>query len=249
MLTGEPFGAYVRRRRLTYAAERLTSGDSIKLIELAFRCQYDSQEAFTRAFKRCFGITPGECRKNPAGVRLGWRHRIDAQSLGHLKEVINMEAEIREIGAFTVAGVRERFDEDSKQRIPELWESFIGKIDDIPQKTDGTTYGVCLNDDSEDGSFDYVAGVGVDRVDVLPEGIIAEAVPRQTYAVFRHRVEAGSFHESLQRTVRWIWGTWLPASKYEYVGGPDLELYPPEFDPRDTKSYLEICIPISPKSA
>src|SRR5262245_1728960 len=64
VLTGETFGAYLRARRMTLAAERLLGeGRELKLIELAFSCGYDSQEAFTRAFKRTFGVTPGEYRR------------------------------------------------------------------------------------------------------------------------------------------------------------------------------------------
>jgi hypothetical protein len=44
---------------MTVAAERLaTEGPKLRLVELAFDCGYDSQEAFTRAFKSCFGLTP-----------------------------------------------------------------------------------------------------------------------------------------------------------------------------------------------
>jgi AraC-like DNA-binding protein len=69
VLSGEPFGAYLRGRRLTVAAERLAGGGagSPKLVELAFDCGYDSQEAFTRAFKRSFGVTPGAYRKRRFG--------------------------------------------------------------------------------------------------------------------------------------------------------------------------------------
>jgi len=70
VLTGETFGAYLRRRRLTVAVDRLSAaGSSPRLIELAFDCQYDSQEAFTRAFKRAFGMTPGAFRDRPQLVR------------------------------------------------------------------------------------------------------------------------------------------------------------------------------------
>src|SRR5512144_3130107 len=93
-LTGEPFGAYLRRRRLTVAAERLSRpGGAPPLIELAFECQYDSQEAFTRAF----GVTPGAYRERPSSERNSWRRRIDADALHFLTEVLVMEPEIREV--------------------------------------------------------------------------------------------------------------------------------------------------------
>ena len=85
-------------------------------------------------------------------------------------------------------------------------------------------------------------------MDRLPEGLVAETVPRQTYAVFTHHVQSTSLHQELQSTMRWIWGTWLPSAPYEYVPGPDFERYPPEFDAENGKGFLEICIPVRRKS-
>lgn len=245
VLTGEPFGAYLRGRRLTVAAERLAAegAASPKLIELAFDCGYDSQEAFTRAFKRSFGVTPGAYRKRRPPRSLRLRRRIDAETLAHLQEVLCMEPEIRELESFVVAGLREHFDEETKHRIPALWERFLPLLLEIPHQLPGT-YGLCTNANPADGSVDYVAGVAVERVDRLPEGVIAESVPRQTYAVFRHSVRSLDLHAELQPTLRWIWGTWLPASDFEYLAGPDFERYPAGFDPGKPDMYVDIAVPV-----
>jgi len=248
VLTGETFGAYVRRRRLTLAAEGLIAKDPPpRLIDLAFDCQYDSQEAFTRAFKSMFGVTPGAFRAQPRTAPFFFRGRIGPDMLAHLKEVLDMQPEIREIDAFTVVGVRQRFDHESKHGIPELWKRFLPLLDEIPHRRPDVTFGVCSNASPSDGSFDYMAGVAVDRVDRLPPGVVAETVPRQTYAVFTHHVRSTNLHEELQPTMRWIWGTWLREAPYEYLPTPDLERYPPEFDPQNSKGFLEICVPVKPK--
>jgi AraC-like DNA-binding protein len=59
---GESLGGYIRRRRLDWAADELTSGQR-RIIEVALDAGYDSQEAFTRAFERRYGRTPGEYRR------------------------------------------------------------------------------------------------------------------------------------------------------------------------------------------
>ncbi len=246
VLTGEPFGAYLRGRRMTVAAERLvTEGRGLRLIELAFACGYDSQEAFTRAFKRAFGVTPGEYRRRRPAARTHQRERIDAGLLSHLSEVLDMRPEIKEIDSFLVAGFRERFDAASKHQIPALWGRFMPLLEEVPHRAGGT-FGVCTNMSSDDGSFDYVAGVEVERVDRLPSGMVAESLPRQTYAVFRHQLRSYDLHAELQPTLRWIFGTWLPGSDFEYVVGPDFERYPADFEPVPGK-YLEIAIPVRRK--
>lgn len=53
---------YITRRRLSRAStDLLASGKSIT--DIALEYQYDSPEAFSRAFRRCWGITPSEFRK------------------------------------------------------------------------------------------------------------------------------------------------------------------------------------------
>jgi AraC family transcriptional regulator len=249
VLTGETFGAYVRRRRLSLAAERLISEEPApRLIDLALDCQYDSQEAFTRAFKSQFGLTPGAFRASPRTAPFFFRGRIGPELLFHLKEVLEMEPEIREIDAFTVVGMRQRFDHDTKQGIPELWKKFVPHLAEIPYRRPDITFGVCSNSNPADGSFDYLAGIAVDKVDQLPPGLVAETVPRQTYAVFTHHVRSKNLHDDLQPTMRWIWGTWLREAPYEYLPTPDFERYPPEFDPEHGKGFLEICVPVRAKS-
>ncbi|MCB9676220.1 MAG: helix-turn-helix transcriptional regulator [Alphaproteobacteria bacterium] len=52
--------AYVRARRLTEAARMLQNAD---VLEVARRCGYGSQAAFTRAFTRQFGAPPARYRR------------------------------------------------------------------------------------------------------------------------------------------------------------------------------------------
>lgn len=58
---------YVRRRRLTLAAENIRRGD--KLIDVALRYGYESQAAFSRAFRRMHGIPPSAARNASAPLR------------------------------------------------------------------------------------------------------------------------------------------------------------------------------------
>ena len=60
--------AFVRARRLGLAARRLSAGEADSLVELAFDAGFESQEGFTRAFKRAFGVSPGRYRRERAAA-------------------------------------------------------------------------------------------------------------------------------------------------------------------------------------
>jgi len=63
-LVGEPVMHYVARWRMHVALVRLKEEDS-PLGELATRLGYQSEAAFSRAFKRFLGVSPGAVRRNP----------------------------------------------------------------------------------------------------------------------------------------------------------------------------------------
>ena len=61
-LVGEPALQYVTRWRMHVALQRLKEGDG-PLADLADRMGYQSEAAFSRAFKRVVGISPGAVRR------------------------------------------------------------------------------------------------------------------------------------------------------------------------------------------
>lgn len=62
-LVGEPIMHYVTRWRMNVAMDALREQDT-SIAELAARLGYQSEAAFSRAFKRVFSIPPGEARIN-----------------------------------------------------------------------------------------------------------------------------------------------------------------------------------------
>jgi AraC-like DNA-binding protein len=65
-LVGEPPMQYLARSRMFLALTRLKE-DDIRLADLATRLGYESEAAFSRAFKRFIGVPPGAIRKNGHG--------------------------------------------------------------------------------------------------------------------------------------------------------------------------------------
>lgn len=62
-VTGQILGTYIRHRRLTHAALalRLTSKP---ILDIAMQYRFDSQQTFTRSFKKQFNVTPATYRRN-----------------------------------------------------------------------------------------------------------------------------------------------------------------------------------------
>lgn len=66
---GLPLGEYIRRRRLEAAAQEILETEH-RIIDIAVKANFGSQEAFTRAFKAQFGVTPGLYRAEQLKHRL-----------------------------------------------------------------------------------------------------------------------------------------------------------------------------------
>ncbi len=61
-IVGISLKQYVAKRRLSLAAVEVRDTRN-RLLEVAVKYGYSSQEAFTRAFSDAFGCTPNQCRK------------------------------------------------------------------------------------------------------------------------------------------------------------------------------------------
>jgi AraC family transcriptional regulator len=152
-----------------------------------------------------------------------------------------MKAKIVKREAFTVVGLIHSGRNENNE-IPQMWEALGPRFSEIRHvaKPD-IAYGVIGSFDEESGTFDYLAGIEVDRAADLPKGMASWEVPAGTYAVFTCTLP------TLGETHARIHSTWLPESGYERAPGPEFELYDEEFDPRDSSSKMEIYIPIQPR--
>lgn len=68
-ISGIQFREYLQSRKLAFALKEVRDSDK-SLLDIAFSYGFSSHEAFTRAFKRAYGVTPSEYRKNPKPVVL-----------------------------------------------------------------------------------------------------------------------------------------------------------------------------------
>ena len=242
-LVGDTPKEYLRKRRLTVAAKRLLSED-IGILELALDCQFDSQEAFTRAFKDLFNITPAQYRKQNDPFRLLYKDQFSPHMLHHLQNELSMEPEIITRPAVKLVGIANQYDE-ADLSLPRLWSGFRPYRDKIKNRTSDQSFGIyeCYEEDGDDVNFTYVCCAPVENFDDIPEGMTTRELPEQLYAKFIHK---GSI-ANLDKTLKYIWGSWLPKSKFEYEEKPDFELYPPNYNVMDPSCEMALHIPVRKK--
>lgn len=68
-ISGMPFRDYLRQRKLAFALKEVRDSEK-SLLDIAFDYGFSSHEAFTRAFKSLYGVTPSAYRKQPKPVAL-----------------------------------------------------------------------------------------------------------------------------------------------------------------------------------
>jgi AraC family transcriptional regulator len=233
--TGCSVMRYVRGRRLTEAARSLANGTP-NILEVALEAGYGSHEAFTRAFREQFGLTPEAVRAQ--------RHLRNIELVEPIKMEETRNSDLRPARFLNgkpllIAGLGERYTCETSKAIPAQWQRFVPYLGNIPGQVGRTAFGVCCNSDDE-GSFDYIAGVEVTDFSDLPAGFSRLRIGAQKYVVFAHCDHIST----IRRTINTIWSKWLPESGHEVADAPNFERYGEEFNPQTGMGGLEIWIPI-----
>ena len=150
-----------------------------------------------------------------------------------------MEPRIIQQEAFTLLGLQERFTPENED-FQGIWKRFMQYESQIhPHSTDGAFYGVCFGVE-EGKQMDYLAGMAVEAVGDVPEGLTLREVPASRYAVFECTIK------TISDTYDWIFQHWVPTALYGRPdqGSPkaDFERYPPATDSGDTPVLLHIAL-------
>ncbi|RPI90364.1 MAG: helix-turn-helix domain-containing protein [Chloroflexi bacterium] len=247
---GETPGAYVRKRRLSEAAGLLVSTDR-RIIEIAFDFRFESQAAFTRAFRRQFRVTPAAMRRSGKLVRPGLFEPLRQADIEHrMSGGLSQEPRFVERPETTLVGMR-CANTAHHIWIPALWGRFMKRRRTIPNAVDGTTYGVYIydalpeSDITDEMAFDYLAAIEVSCSEngqpVVPTGMVSRKIPGGYYAIFTHR----GFLRDLNKTYEYIYKTWLPGSrKAEFIQNEFFEYHGREFMGDREDSITEIYIPV-----
>ncbi|GIN87182.1 AraC family transcriptional regulator [Heyndrickxia sporothermodurans] len=242
VLTDLTIGEYLRRRRLTLAAEELSRTNK-KVIDLAYKYGYDTPEAFTKAFRRQHGVTPSEVRKGIGKLQSYNRLVIQVS----LKGVEPMKYSIVDKEAFQVIGVKEEYsyaNEENLRRIPTFWDEVNanGTSNRLFQLNNGLikgVLGICV-DKNETNAKQMEYWIAAASENEAPEGFESFEIPASKWAVFEVH---GPMPDSMQKAWKQIFSEWFPSNGFEHAGTPELEVYSDE-DPSSPDLYSEIWIPI-----
>lgn len=230
-LTGITLTEYIRKRRLSKAAEELLS-TNIKIIDLSLKYQYDSPISFSNTFKKMHGVSPQTLRKTNASVKnfpkIKFKPTIDT--------IDELEYRIINLNEQKLYGITTGVIESSKkEKIRDLFKKAREEkiLDFIIDNSDGKElyYGATkeiYNNELTNNMQYYILGKAPRK------DFIHIEIPKATWACFKLKNKKQIDILKLYNT---IFTKWLPSSKYtEILNYPELEIY--------YENECEICIPI-----
>jgi AraC family transcriptional regulator len=235
--TGVSLMRYVRGRRLSMAAEQLAAG-ATDILLVALDAGYGSHEAFTRAFREQFGMTPEQARASGIHTDLPL---VEAISMTATSDITLDPPRFETRGPRLLVGLVQRHDCQAPEGIPRQWQRLGQYLErGISGQVASIAYGVCYNFDS-DGAFDYLCGVEIGGSRDVPPGLVTLQLAPQRYAVFSHSGHIIGIRSAIDAA----WNRWLPASGEQAVEAPFLEVYGPQFNPSTGLGGFEIWLPIA----
>lgn len=134
-----------------------------------------------------------------------------------------------------------------ENKTTDLWRSFMSDRDKIKNAASCDLYSMQIYDDSFDfqnfdptKTFTKWAAIEVKNFEKIPEGFEAYELKGGLYAVFTHHGSPATFHETFQ----YIFGDWLPNSKYELDQREHFELLGSKYKQDAPDSEEEVWLPV-----
>lgn len=249
-LTNETLKSYIRARRLAKALAALDERRST-ILDIALASGFESQAAFTRAFKHAFDMTPGAYRALGKRTQFVRKLRIDDEYLRHLRGGVSLAPTLVKRPRMTLVGMRTDFygiESDKSNmgdKLPPLWSAFLERVDEVSEMQPGVhtdeLYGVVIPAPGQE-RVGYLAGAVVQGQPRVPDGMAAMTIPAATYAEFTHR----GLPKELNLTVNYIYANWLLSSDMRHTYGPDVERYGADYIPDSGESVIRYAVPVMP---
>lgn len=231
-LTGITLTEYIRKRRLSKAAEEINRTNA-KIIDIALKYQYDSPISFSNAFKRMHGIPPSKVKNSNQQLKIFEKIQFKS-AIEEIKEFKYRIIEMEEQEFYCVTtGV---ISYDDNKSISDLYKKCRqnGTMDFFVQNSNQNElyYGIdvpFLNGSKYTGKGIYYIGGKVRRKDLKKV-----KVPKGLWVCFLLQNKG---QKDINKLYDYMYSKWLPESKYEEkLFYPQLEIY--------YKDSCEICVAI-----
>lgn len=226
----QPFGEYVTRLRIESAARMLRYTERT-ISEVAYSVGFETPSSLSKRFKKYYGITPKEYRKN-LELYIISPFKLNLENMIKPKQIINLEGQ--SLAYIRLTGNLAELDYAGARK--DLM-GFASQHELINERTQSV--GVCFDDPhiTEEENCRYDVAITVDK-DFSPAGKVGKKVLKGgKYAVFVHKGP----YEKLDDTYDAIYGKWLFESEVELRDEPTFDLY--VSDPMTT-AETHIYIPI-----
>ena len=234
-LFGKTIGSYIRERRLTEAGTDIKNGE--KVAGVAIKYGYESQESFTRAFKKFHGVNPGVAKK---GIIISC---VPAINMNNFKKgEISMDIKIEKENAFSIIVKTKKFNEETSfEDIPNFWDEYYEKG---YQKVVPPMLGICINN-NESLEFEYGIGSLKEYCNEIPEGFKQINIPEHLWGKFYTKGK-------MPTTIQKLWKEvveWVHSSEYEIAANYDFECYSEgDSDSDDYVSGIWVALKLKNKS-
>lgn len=195
LLTGMTLRDYVRLRRITHAALEVRDTE-LRLLDIAVKYGYSSQEAFSRSFVKAFGMTPAVYRESRRPIPLSIRAEVFSPYHYAVKERVFMsevklqevEVKIERIPAHQFIGV---WDTET-DNYGDFWanghdcDEVSGLLESMSHHTLPGQLGQTAGWFYREGRKGYLYGIPVsaDYAGDIPEGMECRLIPESEYLVF-----------------------------------------------------------------
>jgi len=195
--TGTTIRDYVSSRRVSRAALELRDTDQ-RVLDIAVKYGFSSQEAFTRAFQKAFGLTPAAYRKSPRPIPLSIRQEVFSPYHYWVKERVQMseervkpvEVKVEFIPAHKFIGI---WDPDVTDYMS-FWnnghscDEVCGTLESMSNRVLPGQLAQTAGWFYKDGKKGYLYGIPVplDYDGPVPEGMECRVIPESEYLVFHH---------------------------------------------------------------
>ncbi len=243
-ITGLSPKKYLHQRRLTESVHELRTGDK-KIADIAWDFQFGSHEAFTRAFRKYFGVNPSKVRNDRSTPLQKLTQTITEEYIYQSEKARTQSPELVELPSKTLVGIS-FFVADSNKAIDLSgeWGQFMKESQAIKNRLlPERFYQVQFwSEDHEPGGMYFYIGVEAQHIEETDPQFVVKIIPAGHYLKFIHK----GLSNKVGYTYRYIYHQFLPETDYQLTKPFNFEVYGEKcLGPYDERSESEIYIPVA----